>query len=177
MEDEKLVRQVLAGNEHAFRILVATYHQPLFKAVYPILRNEKDAEDAVQESFIRIYYALPRYQFQGLKTWMTRIAVNHAIDMKRKAMRQVEAVHEPIQQAGGENLETFVIRKEEHEAIRRKLAELPTNYRDVIQAFYIDEKSCREIASDEEVTIKTVETKLYRARQWMKKNWKEEDFN
>ncbi|WP_309137989.1 sigma factor [Bacillus pseudomycoides] len=49
-----------------------------------MLRHEEDAQDITQEVFVKIHASLPNYQFRGLKTWMTRIATNHAIDYKRK---------------------------------------------------------------------------------------------
>ena len=58
-----------------------------FTTVYGVLRNEKDAEDAAQEVFLKIYTSLPQYEKQGFKTWISRIAVNHAIDMKRRQVR------------------------------------------------------------------------------------------
>ncbi len=169
-----------AGDEHAFRLLVEKYKNNLFKAIFPILRNQKDAEDATQEAFVKIYYALPEYSSQGLKAWMTRIAVNHAIDMKRKKQRQKETVLEPqelsVMTRPDENVIEPLLRKEQREMVQKLLNEMPPNYRDVIYAYYIAEKSYKQIADEQQVEVKTIETKLYRARSWMKKHWKEDDF-
>ncbi|MCH1624658.1 sigma-70 family RNA polymerase sigma factor [Fredinandcohnia quinoae] len=169
-----------AGDEHAFRLLVERYKNSIFKVIYPILKNEKDAEDAAQEVFLKIYYALPEYNSQGLKTWMTRIAVNHAIDMKRKKQRQKEITIEPEEfsqlSQSDENVVVPLLRKEQRELVRNRLDEMPPNYREVIYAYYITEKSYKQIADEQRVEVKTVETKLYRARSWMKKHWKEDDF-
>lgn len=169
-----------AGDEHAFRLLIERYKNALFKVIYPILRDEKDAEDAAQEVFLKIYYALPGYNSEGLKTWMTRIAVNHAIDVKRKKQRQRETVIEveelsQISQSE-ESVVVPLLQKEQRELVRNRLEEMPPNYRDVIYAYYITEKSYKQIADEQRVEVKTVETKLYRARNWMKKHWKEDDF-
>lgn len=56
----------------------------LFRSIYSVLKDQKEAEDATQEVFIKIYTSLPKYENQGFKTWITRIAINHAIDMRRK---------------------------------------------------------------------------------------------
>ena len=61
-------------------------------AAMQIVRNEKDAEDVTQEVFVKIYYALPKYKKQGFKTWITRIAMNHSIDLTRKQQRKQESV-------------------------------------------------------------------------------------
>ncbi|MGG3998439.1 RNA polymerase sigma factor [Anoxybacillus kestanbolensis] len=176
IQDEALIAKARKGDEHAFRLLIEKYSNYLFKTVYSIIRNEKDAEDVTQEVFVRIYLSLPRYQSQGFKTWMTRIAVNYAIDVKRKMQRQREEVMESIEAEADERVEVSVMKKEERERIRQRLEEIPLNYRDVIYAYYIDEKSYQQIAKEQNVDVKTVETKLYRARSWLRKHWREEDF-
>lgn len=176
IQDEALIAKARKGDEHAFRLLIEKYRDYLFKTVYSIIRNEKDAEDVTQEVFVRIYFSLPRYQSQGFKTWMTRIAVNYAIDVKRKMQRQREEVMESIEAEADERVEVSVMKKEERERIRQRLEEIPLNYRDVIYAYYIDEKSYQQIAKEQNVEVKTVETKLYRARSWLRKHWREGDF-
>ncbi|MEH7223351.1 sigma-70 family RNA polymerase sigma factor [Bacillus sp. JJ1566] len=180
MTDKVLIEKAIAGDEHAFRLLVEKYKNLVFKAIYPVLRHEKDAEDAAQEVFLKIYYALPQYSAQGFKTWITRIAVNHAIDVKRKKQRQQEIILEPDDlPALSSSEETVVIpllRKEQRELVKNRLDDMPANYRKVIEAYYIAEKSYKQIADEQQVEVKTVETKLYRARNWMKKHWKEDDF-
>ena len=69
-----------------------------------------------------------------------------------------------------------VLRKERELKIEGSIAQLPNNYRAVIIAYYLEEKSYQQIALEQGVELKTVESKLYRAKQWMRKYWKEEDF-
>lgn len=144
------------------------------------MRHEKDAEDATQEVFLKIYYALPKYSSQGIKSWLTRIAVNHAIDVKRKKQRQQEMILEPDDlptlSSPEENVVLPLLQKEQRELVKSRLHDMPANYRKVIEAYYIAEKSYKQIAEEQQVEAKTVETKLYRARNWMKKHWKEDDF-
>jgi RNA polymerase sigma factor (sigma-70 family) len=161
--------------------LVEKYRNDVFRTIFAVLRDQKEAEDAAQEVFLKIFTSLPHYENQGFKTWMTRIAVNHAIDVKRKLVRRKEeAVESHEQQAIGtpkDNVEKELIETERQRLVRKKLNELPDNYRDVIYGFYIAEKSYQELADEQKVQVKTIETKLYRARLWMKKNWKEDDFS
>lgn len=161
--------------------MVEKYRNDVFRTIFAVLRDQKEAEDAAQEVFLKIFTSLPHYENQGFKTWMTRIAVNHAIDVKRKLVRRKEeAVESHEQQAIGtpkDNVEKELIETERQRLVRKKLNELPDNYRDVIYGFYIAEKSYQELADEQKVQVKTIETKLYRARLWMKKNWKEDDFS
>ncbi len=172
---------MIGGSDHAFRLIVEKYRNDVFRTVFAVLRNQKEAEDAAQEVFMKIYHSLSQYENQGFKTWMTRIAVNHAIDVKRKLARRKEEVAEAIeQQALGtprDGVEKEILNNERLRQVRKRLNELPENYRDVIYGFYIAEKSYQQLADEQKVQVKTIETKLYRARIWMKKNWKEDDFS
>ncbi|MBS4191856.1 sigma-70 family RNA polymerase sigma factor [Bacillus sp. FJAT-49705] len=181
ISDQVLIQKVKSGNDHAFRLLVEKYRNDLFRTIYAVLRDQKEAEDAAQEVFLKIYTSLPQYENQGFKTWITRIAVNHAIDLKRKRDRRQEDIIDVIEYdtigTQRESIETEVILKERAMLVREKLHELPENYQNVIYDFYIAEKTYQQMAEEQNVQVKTIETKLYRARNWMKKHWKEEDFS
>lgn len=127
--------------------------------------------------FVKVFYSLSQYEKQGFKTWLTRIAVNYAIDLKRKAASRKEQLQEAeIEQADKQAVEEEFLRNETREIIQERLRDVPDNYRDVIVAFYLEEKSYQEIATEQQLEVKTIETKLYRARKWLQKHWKEEDF-
>ncbi len=114
---------------------------------------------------------------------MTRIAVNHAIDVKRKRDRRHEDIVESVEydhdhySIQRKSIDHEMIIKERRKQVRERLNELPENYRVVIYDFYIAEKSYQQMAEEQSVQVKTIETKLYRARNWMKKHWKEDDFS
>lgn len=72
--------------------------------------------------------------------------------------------------------ESVAIRQEELRQVQAKVNELPDNYRGVVTAFYIEEKTYEQIATETGLERKSVESKLYRARSWMKRHWRKEDF-
>ncbi|NOU94999.1 sigma-70 family RNA polymerase sigma factor [Paenibacillus sp. LMG 31456] len=156
------------------------YNSYLFHAVFSVLRSTKDAEDVTQEALLKIYASLPQYQHQGLKTWMTRIAVNKAIDHKRALERKREQLTPDIEELlpadGIHTVEEEVFDKQRKQQLRQYLDDIPANYREVVVAYYIEEKSYLEIAAEQGVTLKTVESKLYRAKQWIRRHWKEEEW-
>ncbi|WP_036708324.1 RNA polymerase sigma factor [Paenibacillus pinihumi] len=172
-----------------FRLLVEHYRQDLYSYIYAVLRNPKDTEDALQEALLQIYLALPQYRGQGLKTWLTRIAVNKAIDYKRKLKRTIElplegTVGGPESQLGVNNnnaaayegtTEGAVLRAERVQQVHNMIEAMPEGHKKVVQAFYMEDKSYKEIAEQEQVELKTVESRLYRAKQWLRKHWKKED--
>ncbi|MNZ71984.1 ECF RNA polymerase sigma factor SigE [compost metagenome] len=145
-----------------------------------MLKDEKEAEDAAQETFLQVYKSLPDYRSQGFKTWMTRIALNKAIDLKRKRDRRREEQWDPVdvdKQVMDESPEIVqeIMEEERSAELRKRIASLPPGHRIIVSSFYLQGKSYEEIASELQVTVKTVESKLYRARAWMREHWKEEE--
>nr|WP_255298284.1 sigma-70 family RNA polymerase sigma factor [Brevibacillus dissolubilis] len=180
MSDDQLIQQIKSGDGAAFRQFVQKYQSYLLGVVNSVLHHPKDAEDVTQEVFVQIYLSLPNYRSEGLKTWMTRIAVNKAIDFKRRQKRQREELTESIEgiyasdALAAESAETPVMEREQKSQVRRRMREMPGNYRGVIEAYYFEEKSYQQIADEQGVALKSVESKLYRAKQWMRKHWGEE---
>ncbi|SDE32712.1 RNA polymerase sigma factor, sigma-70 family [Paenibacillus sp. UNCCL117] len=172
---------MIAGDRDAFNELVSRYGRYLYQTVYGVLRSAKDAEDATQEALISIFAALPQYRYQGFKSWMTRIAVNKAIDYKRSRERKKEQLTaewgelEPVAAARVHTVEEAVLDREKREQLRGYVDQLPEHYRQVVYAFYMEEKSYQQIAQEQQIALKTVESKLYRAKQHLRKAWKEED--
>jgi RNA polymerase sigma factor (sigma-70 family) len=145
------------------------------------LRDVKDAEDIAQETFIQIYKSLSQYRSQGFKSWITRIAMNKAIDLKRKKTRRGEDNFYPVVDmellpSDDEDPLSLTIRQEKKELFKHKLQTIPDNHRVVLTAFYLEEKNYEQIADELQVKPKTVESKLYRAREWIRKKWKEEEW-
>lgn len=184
--DELNINAMIAGDCQAFQLLVERYRQELYGYVYAVLHHPKDAEDVLQDVFVQIYLALPDYRGQGLKTWLARIAINKAIDYKRKAQRKREVLiggysgakdyEEQGSWTASESTEAFVLRAEQEEQIRQLIDALPGGHKKTVQAFYLEEKSYKEIAAQEQVELKTVESRVYRAKQWMRKHWKKEEW-
>ncbi|UOQ92512.1 RNA polymerase sigma factor [Halobacillus shinanisalinarum] len=174
-----MIKKILAGNQQAARVIIERYKAHVFKVAYSVIRDREKAEDIAQETFIKMMDALPSYRGPGFKTWLSKIAFRKAIDEQRKDKRRPEdPVSLDFDRASfyDESIEQYVIAKEKQKSIRVAIEALPKNYRDVVKAYYIDEQSYQEIGKRFDLAEKTVEMKLYRARKWMKKNWREEDF-
>ncbi len=79
--DAAVVAQVLAGDQDAFRVLVERHSRSLFHVVYRMCGNQQDTEEIVQETFLRAFKALPRFELRAnFATWIYRIAVNRTLD-------------------------------------------------------------------------------------------------
>lgn len=180
-QDEQWVHLILEGDSRAFRSLVEKYQTYVFQIAYSVLRHTKDAEDVTQEIFVQLLRSLPDYRRQGLKTWLSRIAMSRSIDYKRKRSRlhedltarermEIAALH-PMEPGP----ERQLLNKERRSHLYGLMHQMPEGYRAIVRAYYLQEKTYREIASEQNMALKTVESKLYRAKKWMRKHWKEED--
>ena len=90
--DAGVVAQVCAGDSGAFRVLVERHSRPVFRLAYRLTGNQEDAEDVVQETFLRAYRQLGRFESRsGFGTWIHRIAVNCAMDLLRQRPRHQAA--------------------------------------------------------------------------------------
>ncbi|WP_240468571.1 sigma-70 family RNA polymerase sigma factor [Gracilibacillus sp. YIM 98692] len=179
IQEDQLIRRVKAGNNQALRILIERYKHHVFKVTYSVIHDQKEAEDLAQETFIKMMDALPSYQFQGFKTWISRIALHKAIDFKRKKQRQKEdltSFNQDYQITQCDNVETEVMKKEKIEKVRNAIHRMPKKFHDVIKCYYLEELSYKQIAKKLKVEESTVKMRLFRARKWMKTNWKEDDF-
>ena len=125
-----------------------TYRHYIFQVIFSILRHEEDAKDVTQEVFVK-FTPLPKLSISRIKTWMARIATNHAIDYKRKKARENEELslcketEENIKSS--HNIEALLLTKEQKLLIAQKLRELPDNYRDVVLAHYLEEKAIKKL--------------------------------
>jgi RNA polymerase sigma factor (sigma-70 family) len=179
------------GPEH-YRPFVQAYGTYIYHTVHAVLQSPHDAEDVTQEVLIQIYRSLPNYRMDGLKSWITRIAVNRAIDYKRSKARRPEqlsgAGEEALQRATSVTAigmldatpspaaEEVAMKQEWSRALHERVGGMPEHYREVVEAFYMEEKSYEQIAAETGLERKSVESRLYRARSWMRRHWRKEDF-
>ena len=99
--DEVAVARACAGDTDAFRVLVDRYSRKVFRLAYRMTRNENDAEDVVQETFLRAYRRLKQFESRSsFGTWIFRIGVNAALDLSRKRGRY-ERVEQPMPEPEG----------------------------------------------------------------------------
>lgn len=171
--DARLARAAARGERGAFERLVDLHKRAVYGLCLRLLRDEEEARDAAQETFVRAFGALGTYDIaQPFLPWLLRIARNHAIDLLRRrlpAHRRVELdgeagevaeLSDPRAVSADEELE----RRETASSLGLAVAALPENYRSVIHLFHVQHMSYKEIAATLEVPIGTVMTWLYRAR-------------
>ena len=179
--EDILIKRAAAGDKEAFEQLVDKYKGYVFAIILNLIRDSFYAEDIAQEVFQQVYLSLPRYRFGGFKSWLGRIATRKAIDWKRKQQsiqekEKAAALLEKLAVQGEYgNIEESMIRREDVKRIKVLCRQLPESCQRVIKKYYFSGKSYQQIASEEGIAVKTVETRLYRARQKLKERWKEDE--
>ena len=180
-EQETLwIEQARQGDDRAFGCLVESYQKPVFSLCYRMLGNSRDAEDAAQESFIRAYRYLNKYDpNRSFATWLLSIASHYCIDRMRKRRLQTVSTDvlppEVVPDRNAPNPEK-VFRDEEKElAIQRLLKDLKPTDRAAIILRYWHEYSEKEIAEALDLTVSAVKSRLYRSRQSLADAWIEHE--
>lgn len=178
--DELLIKRVLNGDQEAFRKIVEIYQNLVFAICFNITGHRQEAENLAQETFIQVYRSLSRYENKGFKAWIGRIATNKAIDWKRKSKAESEKkllYIEDIEELKSEeaSLQDQLIRDENRKKILKICESLPLKYSVVLKKYYVHSKSYNQISKEEGISVRTVESRLYRAKQAIRKKWEEEE--
>jgi RNA polymerase sigma-70 factor (ECF subfamily) len=176
-EQEALwITKALDGDDTAFGQLVEHYQRPVFSLCYRMLGNSKAAEDAAQESFIRAYRNLKRYDpNRSFATWLLSIASHYCIDQMRK--RRLDTVStdalpaEIIADRHAPNPEREVRSREKEAMIQDLLKELKPTDRAAIVLRYWHQASEVEIAETLNLSVSAVKSRLFRARQALAKSY------
>lgn len=106
--DATVIARVRAGDRDAYRVLVERHSRIVFRLAYRLVQNETDAEDVVQETFMRAYQHLDRFDMAAnFSTWLYRIASNYALDLLRARQRQ--AKQPEVTEESGEDFLTATV--------------------------------------------------------------------
>jgi RNA polymerase sigma-70 factor (ECF subfamily) len=175
-EEEALVARAQAGDAQAFAELVERYERKIYRLARHITGNDEDAEDVLQEAFLKAYENLPGFQGQSkFYTWLVRIAVNEALmKLRRRKTGKMVSLDETID-TGEETMAREIAVWEDNpeerysrEELRRILEEaietLPPLYRTVFVLRDVDELSTEETAEALGISVPAVKSRLLRAR-------------
>jgi RNA polymerase sigma-70 factor (ECF subfamily) len=171
-----LVEKARGGNVRAFTELVTRYERNIFRLALHITQNREDAEDVLQEAFLKAFQHLDQFQGQSkFYTWIVRIAVNEALMKlrKRKSDRTVSLDEELdtgedtlVREIAvwGEDPEQLYSREELQQILNQAIQSLSAPYRTVFALRDIEELSTEETAAALGLTIAAVKSRLLRAR-------------
>lgn len=164
---------MLAGSEGAFRDLVRRYERRVYGLIVRIIRDTAAAEDLTQETFLRAYARLDRYdRRRPFATWLFRVAHNLTIDALRRAEPSLVSSDQEggppaadMTPAGGPSPEAEAAQRELAQALEDAIARLRPAYREVVVLQYLEGLSQDDIADITELPLGTIKTYLHRARK------------
>jgi RNA polymerase sigma-70 factor, ECF subfamily len=177
LSDEEVIARVQAGDVAQYEILMRRYNQRLFRVARTILRDENEAEDVMQDTYVRAYASL--HQFAGkaqFSTWLTKIAIYEALSRlrRRKGLQAVPAHQDQESQiedsikSSDPDPEQQALRREATSFLEQAVDALSEKYRCVFVLRDIEGMSTGETATCLNLTEETVKIRLLRARQMLR---------
>jgi len=169
--DEEIVRRVLAGDKRAYGELVERHKDKAMTLAFRMLKNREEAEEALQDAFVRAFHALPRFEWKaGFSTWLYRIVYNVcATSLGKGSMAEHVSLNdederrldvpseEPAPDAAYES-------REIRDAVTEEIERLPKNYAGILTLFFVNDQSYEQIVEVTGLPLATVKVRLFRGR-------------
>lgn len=179
LSDEQLVGLALSGEPTVFQTIMQRHNQRLYRIARGVLGADHEAEDVVQESWMRAFQNLAAWRGESaFTTWLTRIAINEALGRKRKRRPTIDVSSlDLINEQGearvlifpgirpGDDPEADASRSEVRRLLERAIDDLPDTFRIVFVMREVEQMSVEETASQLDIPAETVKTRLHRARR------------
>ena len=182
LDDQALAALVTTGDEAAVRLLTKRFNQTLYRTARAILRDDAEAEDALQDAYLKAIRAMGTFRADAkLQTWLVRIVANEALQRLRKTRRGAQVIaldgdietpiedimapDEPVAQPERETQ-----RAEVRRIMERKIDELPDAFRTVFVLRAVEEMTVEEVAASLDIPEATVRTRFFRARALLRES-------
>lgn len=176
-QERQWIQQALAGNAQAFVQLIEIYQRSVYNLCYRMLGNAEDAEDAAQETFLRAFHSLRKFdQQRSFVTWLLSIAAHYCIDQIRKRKMTVFSLDDNpnLEFASPDPFpEAAISLREDQQRLQQLLKTLSETDRAAIVLYYWYDFSYEEIAQSLSLTVSAVKSRLHRARRTLAQSWLE----
>ena len=182
MTDEMTwILQAQQGDDDAFTLLVEAYQKPVYNLCYRMLGEPEAAEDAAQDTFLKAYQNLARYDRErSFPTWLLSIAAHHCIDKLRRkrfvsfSIDEDEEGQTELPDRSAPDPENEAVKKQERQRLQGLLELLDPVDRAAIVLRYWQDASEMEIAQTLKLTVPAVKSRLHRARRALASEWENE---
>ncbi|MEM7031037.1 MAG: sigma-70 family RNA polymerase sigma factor [Chloroflexota bacterium] len=176
--DAELVKQVLAGDQKQYQILVERYYRVVYNTAYRLLGTTTEAADMTQETFLRAYNALHAFrQDAALTPWLCRIATNLSLNQLKRRRPSISldddegestlVLHTALRDVSMEP-QSQLLAAEQQQQLRQAILALPPEQRMVIELRHFQEQSYEEIAQALDISLSNVKVRLFRARKQLR---------
>ncbi len=168
LTDYEIITSVINGKKQNYKLLVDRYKTKAFSLLLRMLKNKEEAEEVLQDSFIKAYYALPNFKNDSkFSTWFYKIVYNsclsHLSKLKRRSELEYVSVDSEIEY--GKNDEFILGNLEDsNDKLYKYIDLLPIKYSLILILFYIDELSINEISATLNLSVSNTKVLLHRAR-------------
>ncbi len=173
-EDHALVQRLRSGDDFALNEIMQCYKERIYRLAWRYVANEDAALDVTQETFTKLYFKIDKYDpAYKFSTWLFQIAVNLCRDHLRKNRNHARNVSlDALNETGAgdwqwsdENIEASFLSRQQLTLLRREIDLLPDTLKEAFILFAVEERTQAECAEILNVSAKTVETRVYRARK------------
>jgi RNA polymerase sigma-70 factor (ECF subfamily) len=184
LDDDALLRSIRAGDRDAFTLLMRRYNRRLYRVARSVLRDDAEAEDALQDAYLQAFRALPAFRGEAaLGTWLTRIVVNAALMRQRKTGQLAEVIelgadfgtddaagphYADDSQGEREQPELAALRAQTRRLIETGIDKLPAVFRTVFVLRAVEELTVEETAATLDIPEATVRSRYFRARAMLR---------
>jgi RNA polymerase sigma-70 factor, ECF subfamily len=173
MDLNPIIDKVLRGNKEEFREITRSCNQSLYRIAYAILKNESDAEDALQTTYLKAYIHLPSFRKESsFNTWITRILVNECnmILRGKKKLEPLDCLEAMKQPSLNLNAMDTLYHQQLRHWLEQAVLNLPEKYRMVYILREVNELSTEESAIALDLTEENIKVRLHRAKSLIREN-------
>lgn len=186
LTEAELIVRAANGDPAAFEVIMRRHNRLIFRTARSIVKNDAEAEDVVQEAYLRAWRSLGNYRSESrLSTWLVRIAVNEALGRLRRKSAQIIPLEAAMTSGAPEiqaalteetdrGPERSVMRGQVRKLIEARIDLLPDGFRTVFVLRAIEELSVEEVAQALEIPEATVRTRYFRARSLLRESLAQE---
>ncbi len=169
MDEKQWIKQILAGDMQSFSCLVAKYERMAYTIAFRILENREEAEEVAQDAFVKMYRALPAFQFESkFSTWFYRIVYRTALTAHRQQRFFVaydEAGADTLTDHEIESATALLEQKDRQAVVRDVLSRLSADESLLLTLYYLEECSVEDIHQITGLTASNIKVKLFRGRK------------
>lgn len=169
MDEQRWIESILAGDTQSFSCLVTKYQQMAFSIAFRILENREEAEEVVQDAYVKMYRALPSFQFGSkFSTWFYRIVYHtslSALRQQRLFSGYDEATPADLTDEDFDCASEILERNDRKELIAKGLKNIPKDEALLLTLYYLEECSIDEIRQVTDLSVSNIKVKLFRARK------------